>query len=347
MTHAQVISIGTFDGVHRGHAALLHHARRLADRHQHQSGQPCAVRALVFDPHPLSALNPGAEPPRLTSFDSRASLLKLAGADRVDRLSADTLDHTAEGFIASLCNRDRVIAFVEGPDFRFGKGRAGDVDLLHALGSRLGFACHVVPPVMVTLDDHAESRASSTITRWLLRHGRVRDAALVLGRPYALEGRVVQGDRRGRTIGFPTANVHTDLLAPGDGVYAARATLPDGSAFPAAVNIGPRPTFDGTLRPTIEAHLLDAPDRSGNWSPLPGVSEYGWAIRLELLAFLRDVARFPSVAALVQQLHRDCERARRTFRQPEPDLSDPNTFDRAPSPTPGPPATPQHSQGAA
>lgn len=331
------LTIGTFDGVHRGHAALIARARTLAT--PHAAPPATKVIALCFDPHPLTLLNPAAAPPRLTSFDERAALLREAGADDVIQLNPtqDLLDLTPEAFIDRLVADHAPIAIVEGPDFCFGRRRSGTLDTLRALGTIHHFTTDVVDPVEVALNDHTIVRASSSITRWLLSHGRVADAAAVLGRPYTLTATVVQGDRRGRTIGFPTTNLNTDQLLPADAVYACRATLPTGTTHPAALSIGTKPTFNGTTR-TAEAHIIlsassrsSEPSRSGStsWSPLPNLPEYNWTLKLDVLAWLRDQVRFHSLDALRDQLHRDCRR----------------TIDHCTTtPTPAPPHSPTHSQ---
>ena len=308
-----VITIGTFDGVHVGHAALVRAARQLADGH---GGGRLSVVAMVFDPHPLTTIAPAAAPARLMSFEDKAACLRALGADEIVRLEPrrELLDLSPEAFLDAQVVPRRPVAVVEGWDFCFGKNRAGDTDLLCRLGSGRGFATQVVEPVLVALNDHSVVRAASTLCRWLLAQGRVDDAAIVLGRPHTLTGRVVQGDRRGRAIGFPTANLETASLLPADGVYAAAARLEDGRVFPAAVNIGERPTFAGAAR-TVEAHLIThgGPTARGAWSALPGLAEYGWTVRLDLLMFMRDQMRFPGIPALCGQLARDVERARCAF----------------------------------
>ncbi|MFG0305927.1 MAG: bifunctional riboflavin kinase/FMN adenylyltransferase [Phycisphaerales bacterium JB040] len=302
------VCVGNFDGVHAGHASLLRRARECV-------GADGRVVVLSFDPHPAGVLRPGEEPERLTAFGRREALLHALGADEVVRLepSARLLGMTARDFVSWVVERYEPGVFVEGPDFRFGKGRAGDVDLLRELGARHAFGVEVVEPVAVALRDQSVVRASSSIARWLLAHGRVRDAAVVLGRMHAVEGTVVAGDRRGRTIGFPTANIEPETMAPGPGVYGAIATelaSGEGRCWAAAVNVGTRPTFEGRgVR--VEAHLIDE-DRSyagdespGAWAPVPGLPEYGWPVRLELVTRVRDEARFGSVDGLVGQLRRD------------------------------------------
>lgn len=299
-----VITIGNFDGAHLGHAALLRRCGELAALSA-PAAKPRVV-ALSFDPHPTSILRPDQSPPaRLTTFLRRTELLRELGADEVLKLSptADLLAQSAQDFIAEIARDYAPIAFVEGPDFHFGHKRGGNVRVLSQIGSRLGFTLDVVPSVDVPLTDDTIVPASSTIARWLITQGRVRDAARVLGRHHELEGTVVRGDRRGRTIQFPTANLAAENLIPADGVYAALAVLPDGREWPAAVNIGTRPTFQGHDR-RVEAHLIGA-----QTSDLAIATEYGWPLRLRLVGWLRDQVRFGSVPRLIEQLKRDCGRA--------------------------------------
>lgn len=306
MAGATAVTIGNFDGAHRGHAALVRRAR-------HAVGPGGRVVALVFEQHPLTVLRPGQAPPLLTTFARRAELLRSLGADEIVPLAptAATLELSARAFIERLVAEWRPVAIVEGADFRFGLGREGDVRTLQSLGDELGFRAEIVEPLEAPLTDQSIVVVSSTIIRWLVAHGRVVDAALLLDRPYELAGRVQRGDRRGRAIGVPTANVVPAELLPADGVYAGRAVLADGRTFGAAIHIGPRATFDDTRR-TVEAHLLD-------WSgPVAeGAEEYGWDIRLELVAWLRDQARFDSVPQLVDQIERDIARTREALARRE------------------------------
>jgi riboflavin kinase/FMN adenylyltransferase len=298
-----VVTIGNFDGVHVGHAALLRAARGIADR------QRLRVVALSFDPHPLTRLKPDQAPPRIGGFDRRDLLLRALGADDVVRLvpSDDLLALSPRDFIQRLVRDLAPAAIVEGRDFRFGRSRAGDVTLLKKLGEELGFEARIIDPVEVALSDGTIVTASSTITRWLIRHGRVRDAALVLGRPHEIVGEVVPGDRVGRSLGFPTANLNTDDLAPADAVYAGLAYLPDGRTFPAAISVGTRPTFNGGDR-RIEPCLLDIePDPAGN---IPGLPAYGWTLRIQFTNFIRDQIRFENPDSLRRQMHRDIRRVR-------------------------------------
>lgn len=312
--HPTAITIGNFDGVHIGHTALVRRCRELA-------GNGGKVVVLAFDPHPMTKLRPQVAPPRLTTFEQRTAWLREAGADEVARLTPDDtlLGKTPGQFVDWLRAQHSPRWIVEGADFHFGKGRAGNVEVLRTLGQKLGFECDVVGAVEVALTDQLMARASSSLVRWLLSHGRVRDAAIVLGRPYELAGTVVQGDRRGRTIGFPTANIATEQLLPADGVYAAEVVLPSGRRTAGAFNVGSRPTFNGTGR-RAEVHVLGA---SGNgnapeWAPLDGLPEYGWPIAVRLIAWIRDDVRFDGVATLVDQIRRDCERTRRLVGEAVP-----------------------------
>ncbi len=303
-----VLTIGTFDGVHRGHAELVRVARSIADA-AHEPG--VKVVAMVFDPHPLSTIAPQACPAVLMPFETRAACLRELGAGEVERVRPEPalLGLSPAAFLNKVASEHRPLAIVEGRDFCFGKDRAGNTDVLCALARPLGIEVRIVDPVEVVLGDHSLVRASSTLCRWLLAHGRVDDAARVLGRFHTLSGEVVKGDQRGRTIGFPTANLATAGLPPADGVYAARATLNDGRVFAAAVNIGERPTFAGARR-TVEAFLIRAEHEAGRaWAPLPDLPGYGWNLQLELVGFLRDQARFPGIEALRAQLARDTVRA--------------------------------------
>ena len=297
------ITIGTFDGVHAGHGALV----RACREHAGTNGR---VVVLAFDPHPLTRIRPEAAPTRLTTFDRKRELLIAAGADEVVQLRPDDalLSETPEEFLKWLVATHAPTLLVEGSDFRFGHDRAGDIGTLRRLGPALGFGVTVVDQVDVVLGDHTIAKASSSLVRWLLGHGRAGDASRVLGRPHQIAGTVVQGDQLGRTIGFPTANIHQndDVLLPCNGVYACRATLPDGSTHPSALNIGVRPTVGGLTR-RVEAHLLGG---TGDEGPCRGLPEYGWELRLETLAWVREELRFASVDVLRGQIARDVARVR-------------------------------------
>jgi riboflavin kinase/FMN adenylyltransferase len=261
-----------------------------------RDGHPTARIAVVtFEPHPLTVLRPAAAPPRLSPLALKRSLLESAGVDDLIILppGRQVLDLTAEQFWDILRDETRPAHLIEGPDFSFGKDRAGTITRLREWSVGTPVQLHVIDPVRVPLLDLQAVPVSSSLIRWLIRHGRVRDAAICLGRPYALQGHVVEGYRRGRTIGVPTANLDTlDQLLPADGVYAGRCEIDD-RRYAAAVSIGIAPTFGGSRR-QVEAHLI------GFDGDL-----YGRTIQLELIDWTRDQMRFQGVDALKAQLGRD------------------------------------------
>lgn len=296
-THS-VITIGNFDGVHIGHRAILEQARSEAT----QKSLP--VIAVTFDPHPTSILKPGAEPPALMTRAQKIDALTAAGAETVDMLESTQalLDQTPEQFLERLIKKHAPAVVVEGTDFRFGKDRQGDLATLQQLGPRFGFEPISVPQVQVALKDQMLVPVSSSLIRWLLTVGRVADAEACLGGTFTITGRVVAGNKRGRQIGFPTANLDLSdgpgLITPAQGVYAGLAYLPNGDLPPAAISIGSQPTFGGRV-PLIEAHLLDF---DGDL--------YDQSITLSFNRWLRDQQRFPSSEALQAQLQRDIELTR-------------------------------------
>jgi len=296
------ITIGTFDGVHLGHQALVQRARTIVGSDGH-------VVAIAFGVHPMACLRPDQVPARLDSIEQRAEQLRAAGADEVALLqpSPELLGQEPEAFIGAIVDRHRPAAIVTGDDFHFGRGRRGSVATLRGLGVTMGFETVVVPPIEIALVDQSVVAVRSTLIRWLLRHGRIADATRCLGREFELRAQVVPGDRRGRTIGYPTANL--DLadhgagprLVPGAGVYAGSATLPDGTERLAAISVGTKPTF-GESPSTCEAYLLD------HEAP---VEEYGWTIRLRFAQRLRDQLRFAGLEPLLAQMDRDIDETRR------------------------------------
>jgi riboflavin kinase/FMN adenylyltransferase len=284
------LAVGNFDGVHRGHAALL---AALAAQARAHAGPAVA---LTFEPHPLELLRPGQAPPALTTPADRARLLHDLGADHVVtlRTTPELLRLTAEEFFSQVVRgRFAVRAVVEGPNFGFGRGRAGTVETLGRLCREAGVALTVVQPVQ--LDGGA---VSSSRIRAAIQAGDVESAERMFGRPYRLHGTVGTGQRRGATLGFPTANLTSmQTLVPGDGVYAARARH-GGAAWPAAVNVGPNPTFGENAR-KVEVHLI------GFQGDL-----YGRPLAVDFVRRLRDTRPFANVAELVGQLRRDVEAAR-------------------------------------
>jgi riboflavin kinase/FMN adenylyltransferase len=299
-----IVTIGMFDGVHLGHRAILAEARHRAA----EAG--VTVTAVTFDQHPQAVLRPGSEPPRLLATPDKVRRLRDAGAQEVivHDPSPELLTLAAEAFIAQIVEDHRPLAIVEGVDFRFGRGRRGDTPLLRELGERHGFEAVIIPKVEVPLHNHQLVTVSSSLCRWLVGHGRVADAARCLGEAFSLTARVAAGDRRGRTIGVPTANLepadYAGYILPADGVYAGVATLATGETFNAAISVGPKPTFAGRTL-TVEAHLLDytAPDPD---------ALYDEPITLSFTRWLRDQYPFPSLEALKAQIARDLDATRKS-----------------------------------
>ena len=295
------ITVGNFDGVHVGHQALLSSARILA-------GSGGQVVAVTFDPHPAALLKPLLAPPAVQTLQERRECLLKCGADQVHVINTtqELLAMSAEQFIAWLRAEIAFDCIVEGPDFHFGKDRAGDINTLRAIGLKNNFQVHQVEPVEVALGDASSAVASSSLLRWLLQNGRVHDVATVMGRAYQLTGVVEKGDQRGRTLGWPTANIATGArLLPSDGIYAGLATLPTGARKRAAISIGTKPTFGANAR-TVEAFLLD------HKAPL---DDYGWTLTLEFTRWLRAQERFDGVDALLEQMARDTQRTRQEISQ--------------------------------
>jgi riboflavin kinase/FMN adenylyltransferase len=285
------LSMGNFDGVHLGHAALLTELRQRA-----RAGGIPAI-ALTFDPHPLELLRPEQFQPVLTTVADRAELLLANGADQVLVLQTtrDLLGLSASEFFHQVIE-DRLAArvIVEGPNFGFGRNREGNLEMLAALCGRSGLDLIVVPPVSRAGRPVSSSRVRDTLVR-----GDVREAIALLSRPYRIAGTVATGQQRGRTIGFPTANLsQISTLIPGDGVYAVRAEV-QGKVWPGAANIGPNPTFGEQSR-KIEVHLI------GFQGDLLGQS-----LKIDFLERLRDTGKFAGPSELVEQLRRDVEQARR------------------------------------
>jgi riboflavin kinase/FMN adenylyltransferase len=286
-----VVTVGNFDGVHRGHQVLVGRTVEAARR----AGGTSVV--LTFDPHPTRVLSPDRAPATLTTLAQKGELLTSLGIERLAVLpfTREVASHSPEEFARDvLAGALGARAVVVGESFRFGRGRRGDAARLEALGAGLGFSVEAVPPIVL---DGAP--VSSTRVREALQDGDVEVAARLLGRPAFVDALVVQGDGRGRMIGVPTANLEPDNeLLPAPGVYAGRCRLPEGGTHSAVVNLGRRPTFGGG-RLTLEAHVLDF---EGDL--------YGKRLRLSFEARLRGEERFATVAALVVQIHRDVEEAR-------------------------------------
>jgi riboflavin kinase/FMN adenylyltransferase len=288
-----VITVGTFDGVHRGHLDVL----ATLVRHAEARGVPSVV--VTFDPHPLEVVNPAAAPPLLTERSEKLAIFAQAGVSYVAVLpfTRALAAFEAERFVDEvLLGRFAMRELLVGHDHGFGRGRMGDIEVLRSLGERRGFQVTVLPPVFAA-EGHA---ISSTAIRRAVAGGDLARAAAGLGRPYSLSGVVVRGDQRGRTIGFPTLNlgpVSARKLLPPDGVYAVRVQLPEGE-FGGMLNLGPRPTV-GDDRRRVETHVFDA---SRDW--------YGAHVRLDFVRYLRGTRPFAGLEALKAQLAQDERDAR-------------------------------------
>ena len=283
------VAIGVFDGVHRGHQAVLRH---LTDRAREIDGRPIA---LTFDPHPLEFLDPDRAPDLLTTIDQRARVMESCGVEIMGVLPFQQirdLDPTLFA-VEILSLRLNARWLTVGDNFRFGRDRTGDADLLRRVGERQGFSLDVVSMV----GEESES-ISSTRIRALLATGDVQGAAVLLGRRFELEGPVVHGESRGAAIGFRTANLHIPerMAVPANGVYAVFATVA-GTRHRAVVNIGVRPTFGINTR-TVEAHIIDFDE-----------DIYGEDVALEFVDHLRPERRFESLDALVSQIGDDLRHA--------------------------------------
>ncbi|MFF3671261.1 bifunctional riboflavin kinase/FAD synthetase [Microtetraspora malaysiensis] len=294
-----VVTIGVFDGVHRGHQQMVARAVDMAAK----LGLPSV--AITFDPHPDEVVRPGSHPPLLTDTRRRAELLMSLGVDAVcvmpftvefSRMSPDEFVQT------TLVDRLHAAGVVVGENFRFGHKASGDLETLRTLGEKYDFVVEGVPLV-------SEGEAiSSTRIRGRLAEGDVEAAAAELGRPHRVEGVVVRGHQRGRALGFPTANVespqHTAI--PADGVYAGylRCTESpsryEGELWPAAISVGTNPTFQNVAR-TVEAYALDRDD----------LDLYGMHVAVDFTTRLRDNLKFDSIEALIEQMHADVAEARR------------------------------------
>ena len=298
-----VVTIGTFDGVHRGHQAVLAKVRRQAD----ELGAPAVV--VTFDRHPATVVRPESAPRLLTSLTQKLELLGRFGVDYTHVLRFDeerSLETPAQFIDEIVVGSWHARIAVEGADFHFGHRRRGDMSVLEEAGARWGFKVDTVELV----DDASGTPISSDAVRHALAHAEVATATSLLGRPYELQGIVEHGDKRGRTIGFPTANIAVagDLQLPADGVYAGWYERPDGVPRRCAINIGRRPTFyadNGLL--LVEAHLLDF---DGDL--------YDEHARVRIETWLRGETRFGSIEDLAAQLRRDVDRTRNVLDHPSP-----------------------------
>jgi riboflavin kinase/FMN adenylyltransferase len=295
-----VVTVGNFDGVHLGHQHVVGRAREIAQQLEVEH-----VVAVTFDPHPIAVLRPEHAPPTLTTVETRVELLEGAGADSVlvVPFSRELAGWSPERFVTEiLVDTLHARAVVVGANFRFGNRAAGDVATLEELGARHDFTTVGVPL------DGGPQVWSSTYVRNCLAAGDVEGAAEALGRPYAVRGTVVKGDRRGRELGYPTANVPSTGVhaGPADGVYAGwlrRLDEPGASPLPAAVSVGTNPTFAGERERRVEAYVLDRDD----------LELYGVPVEISFVTRLRGMQRFEDVDDLVATMADDVRRARQSL----------------------------------
>lgn len=295
--HGSVVCIGAFDGLHLGHRALVRHAVARA----RALGVPAVV--VTFEPLPREFFAKDDPPPRLTLARAKVEGLLELGADQVGllRFDAKLSARSAEDFVRSLLvGRLAAREVWIGPEFRFGHRRGGDLALLQAMGGELGFAAGEIEPV----HGHGE-RVSSTRIREALKGGDFATASRLLGRPYAIGGRVVRGKQLGRMLGFPTANLRFPKTPALSGIYATWVHGVGDVPWPSVSSFGTRPTVDG-VEPLLEAHLFDF---AGDL--------YGRHIEVEFVAKLRDELKFPDLPSLTAQMHRDAEQARGVLLIPE------------------------------
>ncbi len=291
-----VIAIGVFDGVHLGHRRILSRAREIAEEKR-------AISTVVtFDPHPAQVLRPESAPALLTTISQRLQIFEELGMQRtyVQHFARKLAKMSPNSYVEEvLIDGLKAIDVVAGADFHFGFGRGGDMESLGVEGRKYGFDVEMVE--MVTRPDQAEP-VSSTAIRRALAGGQVKLAASMLGRPYAIEGKVIKGDQRGKSTGFPTANIPVsyERAWPADGVYAGWFSFDKGKRMVCAINIGRRPTFyEHAEHSVLEAHILDF---EGDL--------YGRQVRIEFEEFIRSERRFKDVPALVRQLEKDVEQTR-------------------------------------
>jgi riboflavin kinase/FMN adenylyltransferase len=293
------VTVGVFDGVHRGHQRIIGGLARAA----HATGNDAV--AITFDPHPVTVLTE-RRPLLLTTVGERIDLMADLGIDTVVVFSftEEVVETPAAGFVESLIQHLNLGELWVGPDFRLGRGREGDVTFLRRLGSKRGFGVHVVEPV-----EWSGSIVHSSRVREALRRGDIEEATGCLARPYRLSGIVVHGRGIGQDIGVPTANISPprSRLIPAGGVYACWAHTEQWGSFPAAINVGTRPTFTANAQGlTVEAHLLGF-----------GRSLYDQVLALDFVARLRDERAYPTLNALVAQLREDIAQTRALLEEEE------------------------------
>jgi len=290
-----VLTLGVFDGLHLGHQRIM---QTVVERAKSAKAVPTAI---TFDPHPRAVLHPETAPPLLQTLDQRLANLEFLGIEQAIVVKFDTefAAQPAEDFLSNIVH-DRLQAceVYLGQGFAFGKNRGGNIDLLRTMGEKLGFVADEVEEVRLR-----SRRVSSSSVRELLAAGRINLARRMLGRPYGVEGVIIRGNRRGHTIGFPTANLKPhNRVIPRYGVYAT-ATLIDGIWRKSITNIGVRPTFENDAEPSIESYIFDFDS-----------DLYGAVLRVRFLHRIRDERKFNSIDELKAQIERDSTRARNYFR---------------------------------
>ncbi|RCH61849.1 bifunctional riboflavin kinase/FAD synthetase [Streptomyces sp. SDr-06] len=290
-----VVTIGSYDGVHRGHQLIIGRAVARA----RELGAPSVV--VTFDPHPSEVVRPGSHPPLLAPHHRRAELMAELGVDAILILpfTSEFSKLSAADFVVKvLVDKLHARLVVEGPNFRFGHKAAGNVEVLAELGRTYDYEVEVID-LRVRGEAGGGEPFSSTLTRRLVGEGDMEGAAEILGRPHRVEGVVVRGAQRGRELGYPTANVETlpHTAIPADGVYAGWLTA-DGERMPAAISVGTNPQFDGTER-TVEAYAIDR----------VGLDLYGLHVAVDFLAYVRGMAKFDSIEDLLEAIGNDVKRS--------------------------------------
>ncbi len=292
-----VLTLGVFDGLHLGHQRIMQTVVTRAN------AAGAAATAITFDPHPRAVLHPDSAPPLLQTLDQRLANLEVLGLDQaiVIKFDREFASQPAEIFLENIV-RERLHAreVYLGHGFAFGKDRGGNIDLLRSMGEKLGFVADEVDEVQLR-----GRRVSSSAIRKLLVDGKINLARRMLGRPYGVEGVIIRGDRRGHTIGFPTANLKPhNRVIPKYGVYAT-ATLVDGHWRKSITNIGVRPTFESGADPSIETYIFDFDGEL-----------YGDVLRVRFLHRIRDEKKFSGIDELKGQIERDTRTARNYFSHP-------------------------------
>ncbi len=294
------LTIGNFDGVHLGHQAILSRLRQTADK------LGIAACVMTFEPHPREFLTPDQAPTRLTSFKEKLAQLAKSNVDcvRVYRFNSDFAKIDPKTFIAEILQQELSVKWLlVGDDFRFGARRTGDFELLRTLSKQHGFEVEKMSNFLID-----GQRVSSSRIREALSTGHLQTAYRLLGRPYSLSGRVVDGDKLGKKLGFPTANIHIKHYCPPlSGIFAVNVYGVNQSdptiAFPGVASLGVRPTVHHNGKPVLEVHLFDF-----------NQSIYGYHLHIDFLYKLRDEEKYPDLGTLIRQIEKDVQQAKHYFR---------------------------------